>query len=84
LSEKRDKAAAEAFFRSARTVTNSVLERVTTDGHDAYPGTVKAALGKKVRHRTNRYLNILLDELPQSLNQIEIWGIERKKTQFDR
>jgi hypothetical protein len=30
---------------------------VTTDGHDAYPGTVKAALGKKVRHRTNRYLN---------------------------
>jgi putative transposase len=62
LSEKRDKAAAEAFFRSARTVTNSVPERVTTDGHDAYPGTIKAALGKKVRHRTNRYLNNHLEQ----------------------
>jgi hypothetical protein len=32
-----DKAAAEAFFRSARTVTGRVPERVTSDGHDAYP-----------------------------------------------
>ena len=38
LSEKRDKAAAEAFFRSARIVTGSVPERVTTDGHKAYLG----------------------------------------------
>ena len=35
LSEKRDKAAAQAFFRSARTITDSVPERVTTDGHAA-------------------------------------------------
>ena len=33
--EKRDKAAAQAFFRTARTVTGSIPERVTTDGHDA-------------------------------------------------
>ena len=32
LSEKRDKAAARAFFRSARTVTGRVPERVTSDG----------------------------------------------------
>jgi putative transposase len=38
LSEKRDKAVAEAFFRSARRVTGSVPERVTTDGHDSSPG----------------------------------------------
>src|SRR5262249_21615802 len=56
LSEKRDKAAAEAFFRSARTVTGRVPERVTSDGHDAYPGAIKATLGEAVRHRTNRYL----------------------------
>jgi transposase-like protein len=42
LSEKRDKAAAEAFFRSARTVTDRVPERVTSDGHDAYPGAITA------------------------------------------
>jgi transposase-like protein len=57
LSEKRDHAAAEAFFRSARTVTNSVPDRVTTDGHDSYPGAIEAELGKAVTHRTNRYLN---------------------------
>ena len=57
LSEKRDKAAAETFFRSARTVTDSVPERVTTDGHAAYPGAITAVLGEAVRHRTNRYLN---------------------------
>ena len=38
LSERRDLAAAKAFFRSARTVTGVVPDRVTSDGHDAYPG----------------------------------------------
>jgi transposase-like protein len=31
FSEKQDKEAAQAFFRSARTVTNRVPERVTSD-----------------------------------------------------
>jgi putative transposase len=62
LSEKRDKAAAEAFFRSARIVTGSVPERVTTDGHDVYPGAIKTELGEEVRHRTNRYLNNHLEQ----------------------
>ena len=45
VSEKRDRAAAAAFFRSARTVTERVPERVMTDGHDSYPGAIKAELG---------------------------------------
>jgi len=57
LSERQDQAAAEAFFRSARTVTDSVPDRVTTDGHKAYPGAIKRELGESVTHRTNRYLN---------------------------
>src|SRR3989475_4640588 len=69
LSEKRDKAAAEAFFRSARTVTGSVPERVTTDGHDAYPGAIKAELGQAVRHRTNRYLNNHLEQDHRGIKQ---------------
>jgi putative transposase len=62
LSENRDKVAAEAFFRSARMVTGCVPERVTSDGHDAYPGAIKATIGEEVRHRTNRYLNNHLEQ----------------------
>jgi putative transposase len=57
LSERRDLAAAKAFFRSARTVTGIAPERVTTDGHDSYPRAIRAELGKGVRHRTSRYRN---------------------------
>jgi putative transposase len=69
LSETRDKAAAEAFFRSARTITGSVPERVTTDGHDAYPGASRAELGKAVRHRTTRYLNNHLEQDHRGIKQ---------------
>jgi putative transposase len=69
LSEKRDKAAAEAFFRSAHMITGSVPERVTTDGHDAYPGAIKAELGQAVRHRTNRYLNNHLEQDHRGIKQ---------------
>jgi transposase-like protein len=69
LSEKRDKAAAEAFFRSARTVTGHIPERVTSDGHNAYPGAIKAALGEGVHHRTNRYLNNHLEQDHRGIKQ---------------
>ena len=69
LSEKRDKAAAEAFFRSARTVTGCVPERVTSDSHDAYPGAIAAVFGKEVRHRTNRYLNNHLEQDHRGIKQ---------------
>jgi transposase-like protein len=62
LSERRDLAAAKAFFRSARTVTGVVPDRVTTDGHDAYPTAIGSELGKAVRHRTNVYLNNRLEQ----------------------
>jgi len=69
LSEKRDKAAAEAFFRSAHMVTGCVPERVTSDGHDAYPGALKAVLGEAVRHRTNRYVNNHLEQDHRGIKQ---------------
>lgn len=62
LSEKRDKAAAEAFFRSACIVTSPVPERVASDEHDAYLGAIKATLGAEVCHRTNSYLNNHLEQ----------------------
>lgn len=63
LSEHRDLAAAKAFFRSAKTVTGVTPNRVTTDGHDAYPRAIRTELGKRVRHRTNRYLTDVFDKL---------------------
>ncbi len=69
LSEKRDKAAAEAFFRSARTVTGCVPERITSDGHDAYPGAITAVFGKEVRHRTDRYLHNHLEQDQRRIKQ---------------
>lgn len=62
LSEKRDRPAAEAFSRSARTVSERVPERVTTDEQDSYPGAIKAELEEAVQHRTTRYLNNYLEQ----------------------
>src|SRR5580693_10717970 len=62
LSEHRDLAAAKAFFRSAKTVTGVPPDRVTTDGHDAYPRAIRTELGRHVRHRTSRYLNNRLEQ----------------------
>jgi putative transposase len=69
LSETRDRPAAEAFFRSARTVTDSVPNRITTDGHDSYPGAIKAELGPTVTHRRNRYLNNHLEQDHRGIKQ---------------
>ena len=55
LSEHRDMAAAQAFFRSAKAATGSVPDRVTTDGHGSYPRAIRTTLGRRVAHRTSRY-----------------------------
>ena len=62
LSEHRDLAAAKRFFRSAKAITGVIPDRVTTDGHDAYPQAIRTILGKRVRHRTNSYLNNRLEQ----------------------
>ena len=61
LSEHRNLAAAKRFFRSAKTVTGVIPERVTTDGHGAYPQAIRSELGSRVRHRTNCYMNNRLE-----------------------
>jgi putative transposase len=62
LSEHRDLAAAKAFFRSARTVTGVTPDRITTDGHDGYPAAIQSEFGEGVLHRTNAYLNNMLEQ----------------------
>ena len=62
LSEHRDMAAAQAFFRSARAVTGVAPERVTTDGHRSYPRAIRTVLGRRVVHRTSAYKNNRLEQ----------------------
>ena len=62
LSEHRDMAAAEAFFRSAKSVAGQVPERVTTDGHGSYPRAIRSTLGRHVVHRTSAYKNNRLEQ----------------------
>jgi transposase-like protein len=57
LSEHRDMAAAQAFFRSAQAATGMTPDRVTTDGHGSYPRAIRTTLGRRVAHRTSRYKN---------------------------
>jgi putative transposase len=69
LSNTRDTAAAEAFFRSAWTVTGVMPDRITTDGHDAYPRAIRNVFGDEVMHRTNRYLNNYLEQDHRGIKQ---------------
>jgi transposase-like protein len=62
LSEHRDMAAAKAFFRSARSATGLVPDRVTTDGHGSYPRAIRSTLGRRVVHRTNAFKNNGLEQ----------------------
>jgi transposase-like protein len=62
LSDKRDMVAARRFFTQARTVAGHAPEKVTTDGHDAYPRAIRETLGPGVLHRCNQYLNNRLEQ----------------------
>jgi transposase-like protein len=53
-------AAAKAFLRSARSVTQVEPEQVTTDGHTSYPKAISEELGKDVR--TSQYKNNVMEQ----------------------
>ncbi len=69
LSETRDLEAARRFFRQAVATVGHRPERVTTDGHDAYPRAIRETLGEGVAHRTCRYLNNRIEQDHRSVKQ---------------
>jgi putative transposase len=69
LSEHRDMEAAKRFFAQAKLVVGHAPEKVTTDGHDAYPRAIRRVLGRKVVHRTSRYLNNRLEQDHRGVKQ---------------
>ncbi len=69
LSETRDMDAAQGFFRQAVATVGHLPERVTTDGHDAYPRAIRETLGGQVTHRCSRYLNNRLEQDHRAIKQ---------------
>ena len=69
LSETRDMEAAKRFFQRARTVVGHAPEKVTTDGHDAYPRAIRETLGPEVQHRTSRYMNNRMEQDHRGVKQ---------------
>jgi putative transposase len=51
-----------AFFIQAVETVGHLPLKVTTDGESSYPTAIKEALGKKVEHRTSKYLNNKLEQ----------------------
>jgi putative transposase len=69
LSEKRDREAAQQFFKHALTVVGHTPERVTMDGHASYPRAVRETLGDQVLDRTNKYLKNRLEQDHRGVKQ---------------
>ena len=69
LSEKRDKHAARRFLRQLVEVAGRKPLRVTTDHHPAYRKAIRWILGRKVVHRTNQYLNNLIEQDHRAVKQ---------------
>ncbi len=69
LSKKRDMDAAKRFFRDALDVAEKTPERVTTDGHDAYPRAIRETLGPGVTHRCSPYLNNCIEQDHRGIKQ---------------
>jgi transposase-like protein len=69
LSEHRDKHAARRFLRRLVEVAERKPRRVTTDLHPAYRRAIRWILGRKVLHRTNRYLNNYTEQSHRAVKQ---------------
>lgn len=69
LSEHRDMTSAKKFFTQAKDVVGHRPVRVTTDGHNSYPHAIRRILGRKIKHRTNRYLNNRVEQDHRSIKQ---------------
>ena len=54
--------AAKQFFKEALEMSGDAPERVTTDKEVSYPRAIREELGGDVLHRTNQYLNNLIEQ----------------------
>jgi len=57
LSDVRDQAAAEAFFKQAIKTTGIIPEEITTDKEPALYPAIKNVFGDNTKHRDSKYMN---------------------------
>jgi putative transposase len=69
VSEKRNREAAQQFFKQAGARVGHVLNQVTTDGHASYPRAIHERMGSDILHRKNTYLNNRLEQDPRGIKQ---------------
>jgi transposase-like protein len=69
LSRHRDMDAAKRFFARALAVVGHAPEKVTTDGHDAYPRAIRESLGEQVHHRCSQYMNNRIEQDHRGIKQ---------------
>ena len=69
LSVHRDKHAAGRVLRGLLQVAERKPLRITTDAHPAYRKAIRWIVGRKVRHRCNRYLNNRIEQDHRAITQ---------------
>ena len=62
LSDSRDQAAAEAFFRQAQDTSGVVPSQVTTDKEAALYPAIKKVFGHATKHRDSKYMNNRIEQ----------------------
>ncbi len=62
LSDTRDEQAAKKFFVNCKETTGIIPEQITTAKEKAFPSAITSALGKKVKHRTSKYKNNIMEQ----------------------
>ena len=62
MSKTRSKKAAIRFFKQARGTTGVKPTCVTTDKLASYPKAIRRTCGRKVTHRTSKYLNNRIEQ----------------------
>ena len=69
LSKHRNMRAAKQFFKEALDISGDAPDRVTTDKEVSYPRAIREELGESVLHRTNQYLNNLIEQDHRGIKQ---------------
>lgn len=62
LSKTRDLKAAKRFLKRAKLFAGNTPDRITTDNHESYKRAIKEEISENTTHRTNRYLNNLVEQ----------------------
>ncbi len=61
LSDVRDQAAAERFFRQAQNTTGVIPQQITTDKEPALYPAIKKVFSTNTKHRDSKYMNNIIE-----------------------